>query len=216
MAITIILAISLLALAIVAYGSSNIHSGMFLEAKCSNTDSNKILLTYDDGPDPVHTPKLLDVLDKYNVKATFFMIGEKVDKYPEIVKEVHRRGHTIGNHTYFHNPWHNFYIHRKYMDELKRAHAAVENLGIPVVDFRPPLGITTPTVASACTRMKYKVWGWSVRSFDTMDNPREEVLKRVVKRLKPNSIVLLHDRMEGVDYLTEEIIKAAQQKGLSI
>ncbi|MCQ2214671.1 MAG: polysaccharide deacetylase family protein [Bacteroidales bacterium] len=213
--IWIIALVTLLALAIVAYGSSNIHSGMFLEAKCKN-DTEQLILTFDDGPDPINTPKLLDVLDKYGVKATFFMIGEKADKYPEVVKEVHRRGHTIGNHTYYHNPWHNFYIHRKYMDELKKAHEAFKRVGVEVTDFRPPLGVTNPTVASACTRMNYKVWGWSIRSFDTMDTPREEVLAKVVKRLKPRSIILLHDRMDGVEILAEEIIKAAREKGLSI
>ncbi|MCQ2235765.1 MAG: polysaccharide deacetylase family protein [Bacteroidales bacterium] len=215
MTIAIILLISLLALAIVAYGSSNIHSGMFLEAFCKN-NSEELLLTFDDGPDPVNTPKLLDVLDKYGVKATFFMIGEKVDMYPDVVKEVYRRGHRIGGHTYYHNPWHNFYIHRRYMDELKRAHNAFAKLGVEISDFRPPLGITTPTVSSACTRMNYKVWGWSIRSFDTMDKPREEVFARIVKRLKPGGIILLHDRMDGVAELAEKVILAIREKGLKV
>ncbi|MDO4461320.1 MAG: polysaccharide deacetylase family protein [Bacteroidia bacterium] len=215
MTIVIVLLVTFLALAIIAYGSSNIHSGMFLEAKCKN-DSEEIMLTFDDGPDPVNTPKLLDVLDKYGVKATFFMIGEKVDKYPEVVKEVHRRGHRIAGHTYYHNPWHNFLIHRKYMDELKKAHESFAKLGIEITDFRPPLGITTPTVASACTRMHYTVWGWSVRSFDTMNKPRKAVLARIVKRLHPRGVILLHDRMDGVAELTEGVILAIREKGLKV
>ncbi|MCF0190663.1 MAG: polysaccharide deacetylase family protein [Marinilabiliaceae bacterium] len=216
MAFLIIILLSLVALAIVAYGSANIHSGMFIEAVCKNPDSDKVMLTYDDGPDPINTPKLLDVLDKYNIKATFFMIGEKVDKYPDIVKEVAKRGHTIGNHTYFHNPWHNFHIHRQYMSELKRTDESMRKLGIDVKDFRPPLGITTPTVASSCTRMKYRTWGWTIRSFDTMSTPREKVVSRVVKRLKPKAIILLHDRMDDVDIVTEKIIIATKEKGLSL
>lgn len=207
---TIITAAVILAagvLAVWVYASATISSGIFIDAQCEIEPSEGILLTFDDGPDPVMTPKVLDVLDRHGQKAIFFVIGEKVEAHPEVVREIARRGHQVGNHTYSHSPYGNFLGREHLEEEIRKCGDAIESAcGVRPTLFRPPLGISTHYMSSALKNTGYRAVGWSVRSFDTCDDPREEVLGRVVKDLKPGAIVLLHDRLEKADWLADKVL----------
>ena len=200
-----------LALSVVVYASANIRSGIFIKARCVAADGKGVLLTFDDGPDPEVTPRVLDVLDRHGAKAIFFVIGSKAETYPDLLREIRRRGHVIGNHTYSHSPYANFLGGRHLRDEIARCDRAVyEATGEHTVLFRPPLGISTHYMGGVLTKMGMEAVGWSVRSFDTRSEPREVVLRRVVRRLHPGAIVLLHDRMARADWLADRILSEAE------
>lgn len=151
-------------------------------------------LTYDDGPHPKYTPQLLDILDKYKVKATFFMIGKEMEAHPEIVKEVMKRGHVIANHTYTHP--HNIEADtsKQIESELMKCEAVIERLtGERPHLFRPPRGLVDGTVFSVAERMGYRTILWTVCA-DNKGAPTPELMaKRVFKHIRPGAIVLAHD-----------------------
>lgn len=194
-------------LAILFYGSAYMSSQMFVKAITRLEDKTNILLTFDDGPHPQHTPLVLDVLRKYNHKAVFFCIASEAEKYPELIHRIVAEGHTIGSHTYQHSPRTIFYSKKRYLEELRHADEVFAKIGVKIEYFRPPLGVVNGTIGWACRAMGYKAMGWSVRSFDTRDESRDRVFQRVKRQLKGGSIVLLHDRMPEADKLAERILR---------
>ena len=187
---------------------------MFVKATCSLTDKNAVLLTFDDGPHPIFTPRLLELLRKNDIKAMFFCIGHKVESFPEITKMIENEGHTIGNHTFTHTPKYTFWGKRRILDEIRKCHERLSNVGIVAHFFRPPLGITNGDIAWACKQLNYKVIGWSLRSFDTQHAARDVVFRRVARKLRGGDIILLHDRLEGVEWLVNEIITEVRRRGM--
>lgn len=187
------------------YVATHIQRSPYVDAHCYTVDGS-VLLTFDDGPHPVNTPKVLDVLKRHGIHALFFCVGREAERYPDIVRRIVAEGHTVGQHTYFHNPFHNFYGPRHYSAEIARAHQLFSSLGISIRLFRPPLGITNYVVSRAVRLMGYTVIGWSVRSFDTRGEGVDEVMRRVGRQLKPGAVVLLHDRLDDAASLAEAII----------
>lgn len=153
-----------------------------------------IALTFDDGPHPIYTPQILDILDQYQVKATFFMIGSRMEEYPEIVKEVSARGHFIANHTYTHPS----NLRAESLENLKReidqCQQSIERLsGQTNYLFRPPRGILNPKIIKMLHEQGYTVVLWSI-SADHHDAPTPEMMAaRVIKHAHPGEIVLIHD-----------------------
>lgn len=200
------------------YASASIRSRVFGRALCVSDDESlprslradgtaRPLLTFDDGPDAELTPRLLDVLDKHHAKAVFCVMGRKAELHPELLREMARRGHTIANHTYHHNPFLNFLGSGRLRDELLRTDAVIERAtGSRPTLFRPPLGIRTHFTHSVARQTGHQVLGWSIRSLDTLPVSRQWVLRRVCRRLRGNSIVLLHDRLPGVVELADQIL----------
>lgn len=175
-----------------------------------------IALTYDDGPNPVSTPALLDLLKERNVKATFFVVGEKVLAHPEVVRRCHAEGHTIGNHSHRHGTWTNLHFGGWMRSELGDCQRAVESaIGEAPRFYRPPFGLMNPHVEPAARAHGMQVVGWSVRSLDTA---RDDAAQRVTKRLTDGAIVLLHDGDLDADRVvatTRTILDAAEQRGLT-
>ncbi len=194
------------------YVATHIQTCAYLPAICQ-TNGNGVMLTFDDGPDEINTPKVLCVLKKYNVKAAFFCIGSKAEKSPEVLQSIVSDGHVIGQHTYHHNPFRSFCSSSNYRHELMRAHEVFARLGVHIKLFRPPLGITNIMIKQAVKSLGYTTVAWSVRSFDTRSEGRDKVLRRVRQQLKPDSIILLHDRLEHCDELTEAIIAEVIERG---
>lgn len=159
------------------------------------TGERGILVTIDDGPDPHDTPVLLDLLDRHQVKAVFFMIGEKVAAYPELAREVLRRGHEIGNHTMTHpqasfwcaGPW-------RTRREIADCQRVIEDTGgVKPRWFRAPVGhrnLFTHPIAGA---LGLKVMAWNRRGFDAVEKDPAKVLARILPELGPGDIVLLHE-----------------------
>ena len=151
-------------------------------------------LTFDDGPYPKFTTKLLDVLDKYHVKATFFMIGKQMKEYPDIVRDVYRRGHVIANHTYTHPVNLEEDSETQVIRELDLCEQQIENLtGKRTHLFRPPRGLLDGDVFLVAKEEGYTTVLWTV-SADHHDAPTPQAMAdRVVAHIRPGAIVLAHD-----------------------
>lgn len=200
--------VAALALCVWVYGAAEIGSGIFIDAQCAIAPQDGILLTFDDGPDPEVTPKVLDVLDRHGHKAVFFVVGKKAALHPDIVREIASRGHRVGNHTYNHSPYANFLGACRLRREIDAADQAIEAAcGVRPTLFRPPLGISTHFMRRVLRATGHKAVGWSIRSLDTRRGPRQAVLDRIARRLRPGSIVLLHDRLEGAEWLADKVLE---------
>ena len=193
--------------------SSDIDSGKYVKTLCRARTIHKVVaLTFDDGPHPEHTPKILDVLARHGVKATFFVIGERAEAHPEIVRRIIAEGHLVGNHTYSHSnrfPW---MRDEKMREDIHWCDVVLQRItGRTPVLFRPPFGVTNPPLARAIGN-RYTVAGWDVRSLDTMAKwPRTRVFERVCRRLRPGSVVLMHDDRPEGDALLEMILTHLEQ-----
>ena len=159
------------------------------------TGDRRILITIDDGPDPHDTPRLLDLLDEYQAKAVFFMIGEKVAAHPELAREVLRRGHKIGNHTLSHpqatfwcaGPWRT----RREIEECQRV---IEQFtGVKPEWFRAPVGHRNLFTHPIAAMLGMKVMAWNRRGFDAVEKDAEKVLARILPDLGSGDIVLMHE-----------------------
>lgn len=205
-------------LVLIVWVSFSISSGVFLKAVCRNENSKKgLLLTFDDGPDPVNTPLLIDILEKNNVKAIFFMTGVQMEKYPDIVKMISEKGHLIGNHTFDHSNFFPFYSRKRIVSELEKSASLIEKItGKRTVYFRPPFGVTNPSIASAVKKMDMITIGWSVRSFDTFFKEKEKILSSVIKKVKGGDIVLFHDTVKGTVEMLDEFIAYCKSEGFEL
>ena len=148
---------------------------------------------FDDGPIPVMTEKILDVLNTHKVPAAFFCIGNRVHDYPALIKRMHEAGHLIGNHSYWHGAMFDLQSPDKIAKELADTDVAIQKaINKKPNFFRPPFGVTNPMVASAVKRRGYKTIGWTVRSFDTMTKNGNALLDRVTNSLKGGDVILFH------------------------
>ncbi len=192
-------------LTLTSIGSFNILWNYFLEAKCQNKNCTKniVALTFDDGVHAEFTPKVLELLKKHNVKATFFCIGKNVEKHPEIVKQIIADGHSIGNHTYNHsNNW-GFLNTSKVKNELQKTDEIIKKItGRQTKLFRPPFGVTNPNIAKA----DYEIIGWNVRSLDTVIKNPDKILKRITSKVKKGDIILLHDTSQKSVAVLERLL----------
>ena len=155
---------------------------------------NEIALTIDDGPDPVVTPQVLDMLDNYATQATFFCIGENAARYPDLCREIVRRGHAVENHSQHHR--HNFSL-LGYAGIRRELQAAQDTLtaitGQRPLFFRAPAGLRNIFLDPVLARLGLRLATWSARGFDTRINDVERVKNSLVRNLHPGAILLLHD-----------------------
>ncbi len=176
-------------------GSSFMQLNYHVKAYCKNPNEKekKIALTFDDGPHPI-TPQILTLLKDYNAKATFFCIGKNIEQHPEILKQIFEDGHVIGNHSFSHSNVFDFYNKEKVVKEIQDTNAVIYNIiGKKVRFFRPPYGVTNPSIAKALTITQHQVVGWNIRSMDGIIKNEEIIYNRIAKRISPGSVVLLHD-----------------------
>lgn len=155
---------------------------------------NEVALTLDDGPDPEVTPLVLDILEQYQVKASFFCIGHQVARYPELCREIVQRGHDIENHSHRH--WHTFSLLTPagYLREIQAAQNTIKQ----ITDsdprfFRAPAGFRNVFLQMVLSSLQLQLVSWSVRGFDTYLNDATRVSARLINGLRPGAILLLHD-----------------------
>jgi len=154
-----------------------------------------VALTFDDGPAEGTTPRVLAVLREKNVRATFFLVGLKVEKSPELARRTGLDGHVIGNHTYSHPPLFCFLAPGRLRQEITRAQEAiVEATGQRPMHFRSPVGLRHPLLGPTLERAGLAFVLWSLRSYDTRSHTPESLRRRILDRVRPGTIVLLHDR----------------------
>lgn len=174
-------------------------------------DEKILYLSFDDGPHPTITPRVLALLKQYNAKATFFCVGNNVEKYPAVFNSIQAEGHSLGNHSFHHlNGWKS--DNQIYIDDVKKADRLIHsNL------FRPPYGRLKFSQASALLQMGYELIMWTVLSADYDRNiTREQCAMRVIKNITPGTIVLFHDSEKAEErmlYALEELLNDATKKG---
>ena len=199
-------------------GSSTIAAGFFMNSICNaNTIKKEIALTFDDGPDPIKTPILLDYLKAENCNATFFIIGKKINGNEALLKRIHQEGHILGNHSFSHSYFFDFYGTKKVILDLEETKVKIKSIvGNTPNWFRPPYGVTNPNIAKAVKHLELTSIGWDVRSLDTIIEDSEKLSQRVTKSIKPGSILLFHDT--GVSTLTalKEVISFVKNNNYSI
>lgn len=166
------------------------------------TGQQRVALTFDDGPDPRTTPRVLEALARTRHRATFFVLGHKVRRHPEVVRAIHQAGHSLGLHGDVHDRLHSFRMPGRVRDELLRAKDAVERAaGVRPSLFRPPIGHTSPATVYGAHLAAATLIGWSSRGYDGIRNRKPEaVVARVAGSLNDGAIVLLHDAAEHDDF----------------
>ena len=162
---------------------------------CRGDNSQRcVALTFDDGPDANSTPQLLDLLKEEKIEATFFCIGKNVEANRELTARIFREGHLLGNHTFNHSNFTNFFTVAHLRNELTETQTAIQNAaGSAPQWFRPPMGLSNPRTFHAAHALGLKVIGWSARGFDTVSADPKNIVARIVRRLEPGAIILLHD-----------------------
>src|SRR6185503_10225105 len=161
-----------------------------------------VALTFDDGPHPVTTRRILAALAGTPHRATFFVLGTKARRHPDVVREIHAAGHTLALHGDEHDRLHAFRFPGRVRDELLRAARAVEEAtGVRPRFFRPPLGHTSVTTTRGARRAGMTIVAWSTRGFDGVRGRRPEaVVSRVARDVTDGAIVMLHDASEHDDF----------------
>lgn len=186
-------------LAIMLSGVFVLRLQMFADAIVKGPrDAVGVVLTFDDGPDPTHTRRVLDVLDSANAKATFFVIGRKAEKHPELVKEIVARGHEVGIHSYAHDRLFSLRGTKRVRKDLEKAKKVLADiLGESPDLWRPPIGHTNPTIARVAEELDLVTVGWSVGARDGIASSTvPAVVARVSQGLEDGAIVLMHDASE--------------------
>lgn len=210
--------LTILLILFLVWASADVGSNIYIKTICKADVKDKVVaLTFDDGPDETTTEKVLDVLKKYNIQATFFLVGSKVEKHPDIVKRIYSEGHIVANHTYSHSGFFPLCSGLKVMGEITKCASAIQkNIGKKPKLFRPPFGVTNPIIGKVVRDLELKTIGWSIRSLDTVrGKTREEIARKVQKNLHPGAIILLHDRCSKADELLENIIEGSLKNGYS-
>ena len=177
-----------------------------------DTTRKVVYLTFDDGPIPEVTPKLLDVLEKEKVHATFFMVADNVTKYPQIYHRVVANGHRIGNHTYHHIKGTKYKL-ADYIADVKKADVILGGTKL----FRPPYGRVLPKQLIALRSMGYKIILWDVLTHDYEKSHSAEDLVRIVKRYVRNgSIITFHDSIKSNERMlaaVPQVIRELRNEG---
>lgn len=171
----------------------------------------KIYLTFDDGPIPEVTPWVLSLLKKHKAKATFFCIGENIERNPEVFQQIIDDGHSIGNHTYNHlNGWKT--STNNYLNNIEKTQNTIESYGIKTKLFRPPYGKCTHKQAKRLLKQKKEIIMWDVLTKDyDQQISKEKCFEIYQKSIEPGSIVLLHDSLkayQNLKYILPRILKS--------
>lgn len=252
MSVITILCMLVIALSITVFmvwASASIRSGVYVRAFCrEKTDRKVVYLTFDDGPHPPETERVLDVLRERGARATFFLIGSKVSGNEALLRRMLEEGHALGLHTYSHAGTFPLLSFDKMLADVNEGKRAVESVaGKKISLFRPPFGVTNPTIAKVVRTLGLQTVGWDVRSFDTMFCKSSEhsckssehsckqtgyscmqsehsckqsghdwyvpVVERIMKQVRPGSVILLHDRLDGASSLLALLLDSLAASG---
>ena len=167
----------------------------FGESFCrANTPKKIVALTFDDGPDAENTQALLALLAEQKIRATFFCIGNRVARQPELMKRIVAAGHGVENHTFQHSPLTNIFSIARLRDELTLAQNEIQRVtGRAPQFFRPPVGLTNPRIFRVTGELGLTVAGYTARGLDRRNDAPEKIAGRLLRKLQPGAIFLLHD-----------------------
>ncbi|OBX26657.1 peptidoglycan/xylan/chitin deacetylase (PgdA/CDA1 family) [Gelidibacter algens] len=200
---------------VMAMGSFVLSGNFYLKAFTFNKNlkEKKIAITFDDGPNLEFTLKVLAILKNYNAKATFFCIGQNIERHPTILKAISEDGHDIGNHSFSHDVTIDFNSTENWLHEIKQTDNAIRKItNKKSTLFRPPFGVTTPKLAKALKVTEHEVIGWNIRSYDTVTKNPERIVKSISKHIKPGAIILLHDKQKNVLPVLEHLLQFLEKQ----
>jgi len=177
------------------------------------TENKNLYLTFDDGPTPEITDWILDLLKKYNAKATFFCVGQNAEHHPEIINRITNEGHTLGNHTYNHiKGW-----KHKSKEYLKNVEKASKHINSTL--FRPPYGQITPKQGKKLIKLGYKIVMWNILSLDWDKHvSKETCLDNVISKATKGSIIVFHDSQKALNnmqYTLPKVLDHFSKEGYS-
>jgi peptidoglycan/xylan/chitin deacetylase (PgdA/CDA1 family) len=174
------------------------------------TKKKEVWLTFDDGPDEKTTPLILSILEKLNIKATFFLIGREIEKYPSLTKSIIEKGHIIGNHSYSHLDGY-MTSNKIYYNDIFKNEIKINNLNL----YRPPFGrMSLPQIWFL--RKKFKIIMWDIFSWDFIKNNSLNMKNNVINNIEKGSIIVFHNNAKSFSNLSkklEEILIEIQNKG---
>lgn len=203
---------------VMAVGVYYLKFNYFINSIIQNKEEG-IILTFDDGPNPSTTPQVLEILNEFNLKATFFIIGKEAEKHPDIVAKIYAEGHLIGNHSYSHSNYMTFFNSKKMIKDFEAARVIIKDIiGVSPNYFRPPLGLTSPKYTKMLDKVNYQSIGWTYRSFDTMIDDKKTLIDKTIKAIKSNnkSILLFHDTKNTTIEALPEILKYIKDNGIKV
>jgi len=174
-----------------AYGALNIRSNFYVNAVSSLPDKKAVMLTFNLTKTGINLLAFLKLLDETGVKAMFFVTGQFCEENPEWMKNIHQRGHAIGNHFYDHSKGFGFYSSSRLVVNLKETSKLISGITEENVKyFRPPFGITNPFVKKAVKKLNYTVIGWQLK-FNIKKSEKNRSFKRIVQKIKGGEIILI-------------------------
>jgi len=175
----------------------------------------EVCLTFDDGPEPDVTPQVLDLLDRFQSKASFFCIGEKADAHPELVREIARRGHSVENHSYHHRSAFAFFGTSRLKREVEDAQQTLTLIaGRPPAFFRAPAGFRSPFLDPVLSTAALRYASWTRRGFDTVSRDPQRILQRLTRGLAAGDVLLLHDSVPVVLAVLPALLGELAARGL--
>lgn len=197
------------------YGSYYVGSNFFMKVLCgAKTSAKQIAISFDDGPADAYTTEVLQVLKEQEVPAAFFCIGKNIQGRERLLQQMITEGHVIGNHSYSHHFWFDLFSAPKMARDLGAMCEKLEEVtGLKPALFRPPYGVTTPNMKKVMAVGGYTAIGWNIRSMDTVIKDKHRLLDKLLSRLKPGAIVLLHDTSKTTLDALPDFIRSARDKG---
>ena len=188
-------------------GSANIQLNYYFKSYCVGANNKReIVLTFDDGPNPELTSKLLELLSSYDAIATFFCTGKNAVSYPHLIEEISKQGHIVGNHTYGHSKVFDLFSSSHMNKEIEQTNTIInEIIGKYPMLFRPPYGVTNPMLRKALKKTNMISIGWSLRSLDTVKKS-EDVISKLKSKTNSGDIVLFHDTIDQTVSIVEDYL----------
>ena len=182
------------ALALIAWGVFNVNSSLWAPTLFQVPGIKAVALTFDDGPDSTFTPRVLEILAREKVHATFFIVGERAKMNPQLLSEIDQQGHLLGNHSFSH-AWNiNFSLHGRLTHEITACQEAIKAAtGKEPRFYRAPHGFKNPATGDVLARLGLTCVGWQVRGFDAVSSNANGIARRLVLRAKSGGVLLLHD-----------------------
>jgi peptidoglycan/xylan/chitin deacetylase (PgdA/CDA1 family) len=179
-------------------------------------DGDAVAITFDDGPHPLVTPAILDLLDAHGARATFFCVGQRAAAHPEVVAEITRRGHRVGNHTWRHSAAFVFLPPGRLAREIDRTQEALASAtGRRPVFVRAPAGLRSPWLDPLLVRRGLTLVAWTRRGFDTVTRDPARIAARLLRGLRPGDILLLHDGSSALDQDGHPVVLGALERVLA-
>jgi len=183
---------------------------------------DRIALTFDDGPHPTETRRILDLLDQHGQKATFFIVGKRAESARDLVEEIVRRGHALGNHSYHHAHSTPFANVAQLAEDLMRVNGLIRQVqGRATRWFRPPVGLISPRVRKAAEQAGLEIVAWTAKARDGWHSTTvPQATERLVAALRPGAILLLHDGTEKPEHhpiaavVLADLLIAMKERGL--